>query len=59
MQHLLTVSREASIPDLEAKNVIEQVRMSISHWPQFAEQAGLPRSRTIALDRILNNRKPA
>lgn len=59
IQHLLTVSREASIPDLDAKNVIEQVRMSISYWPQFAEQAGLSKSRTIELDRILNDRKPA
>ncbi|WP_208246727.1 type II toxin-antitoxin system HipA family toxin (plasmid) [Rhizobium sp. T1470] len=59
MQHLLTISREASIPDRDAKDVIEQVRTSIGRWPQFAEKAGLSKSRTTELDRILNDRRPA
>lgn len=59
MQHLLTISKGASIADQEARNMIEQIRMSIERWPQFAEEAGLSRARTIELDRILNDRKPA
>lgn len=58
MQHLLTVSRGASISDQNAKEVIEQVRAAIGRWPQFAEKAGLSKSRTTELDRILNDRKP-
>ncbi|MGO4527287.1 type II toxin-antitoxin system HipA family toxin [Microvirga sp. 2MCAF35] len=59
MQHLLTVSKEASIPQQDAKAVIEQVRTAIDRWPEFAEEAGLSRSRTTDLDRVLNARKPA
>ena len=59
VQHLLTISRESSIPDQDAKVVIEQVRTAIGRWPSFAEQVGLSKSRTTELDRILNDRKPA
>lgn len=59
MQHLLTISREASIPDRDAKDVIEQVRTSIGRWQQFAEEVGLSKSRTTELERILNDRRPA
>ncbi|WHO72554.1 type II toxin-antitoxin system HipA family toxin [Rhizobium sp. BT03] len=59
MAHLLTVSRQASIPDRDARDVVDDVRTAIESWPQFAEEAGLPRSRTSELERILNGRTPA
>ncbi|MCG7392892.1 type II toxin-antitoxin system HipA family toxin [Microvirga sp. ACRRW] len=58
MQHLLTISKKASIPEQDAKDVIDQVRTAIDRWPEFAEEAGLAKSRTTELDRILNARKP-
>ncbi|MBY5413156.1 type II toxin-antitoxin system HipA family toxin [Rhizobium leguminosarum] len=58
MKHLLTVSRQASISDQDARDVIDQVRTAIEGWRQFAEKAGLSKSRTTELDRILN-RRPA
>jgi serine/threonine-protein kinase HipA len=54
MKHLLTVSRQASISDQDARDVIDQVRTAIEGWQQFAEKAGLSKSRTTELDRILN-----
>ncbi|MGR9244927.1 type II toxin-antitoxin system HipA family toxin [Rhizobium leguminosarum] len=54
MKHLLTVSRQASISDQDAKDVVDQVRTAIEGWQQFAEKAGLSKSRTSELDRILN-----
>ncbi|MBY3179438.1 type II toxin-antitoxin system HipA family toxin [Rhizobium leguminosarum] len=54
MGHLLTVSRQASISDQDARDVIDQVRTAIEGWQQFAEKAGLSESRTTELDRILN-----
>ncbi|QPB18794.1 type II toxin-antitoxin system HipA family toxin [Rhizobium sp. 007] len=56
VQHMLAVARAASIPDRDAKHVIDEVRAAIERWPQFAEQAGLSKSRTNELDRILNDR---
>ncbi|MFS8145380.1 phosphatidylinositol kinase [Rhizobium sp. R635] len=58
MQHLLTISREASIPDPDAKDIIDEVRTSIEQWPLFAEKAGLSKSRTNELDRRLNQGRP-
>lgn len=52
--HLLTVSRQASIPEQDARDVIDQVRTAIKRWPHFADEAGLSRSRATELDRILN-----
>ncbi|MBB4443907.1 MULTISPECIES: type II toxin-antitoxin system HipA family toxin [Rhizobium] len=54
MKHLLTVSRQASISDQDARDVVDQVRTAIEGWQQFAEKAGLSKSRTSELDRILN-----
>ncbi|MGO4134019.1 type II toxin-antitoxin system HipA family toxin [Rhizobium brockwellii] len=54
MKHLLTVSKQASISDQDARDVIDQVRTAIEGWQQFAEKAGLSKSRTTELDRILN-----
>ncbi|NKL01300.1 type II toxin-antitoxin system HipA family toxin [Rhizobium leguminosarum bv. viciae] len=54
IKHLLTVSRQASISDQDARDVIDQVRTAIEGWQQFAEKAGLSKSRTTELDRILN-----
>ncbi|NKL35439.1 type II toxin-antitoxin system HipA family toxin [Rhizobium leguminosarum bv. viciae] len=54
MKHLLTVSRQASISDQDARDVVDQVRTAIEGWQQFAEKAGLSKSRTTELDRILN-----
>ncbi|WP_245280264.1 type II toxin-antitoxin system HipA family toxin [Pseudorhizobium pelagicum] len=53
MPHLLSVSRGASIPDNDAKDVIEQVRTAIGRWPEFAEKVGLSRSRTAELHAFL------
>ena len=58
-EHLLTVSKAASIPDRDAKDVIEQVRTAIGRWPQYAEKVELSKSRTTELDQILNDRRPA
>ncbi|EJC82915.1 capsule biosynthesis enzymes related protein [Rhizobium leguminosarum bv. trifolii WSM2297] len=52
--HLLTVSRQASIPEQDARDVIDQVRTAIKRWPHFADEAGLSKSRATELDRILN-----
>ncbi|NKM20205.1 type II toxin-antitoxin system HipA family toxin [Rhizobium laguerreae] len=54
IKHLLTVSRQASISDQDARDVIDQVRTAIEGWQQFAEKAGLSKYRTTELDRILN-----
>ncbi|TAX70883.1 type II toxin-antitoxin system HipA family toxin [Rhizobium leguminosarum] len=54
MKHLLTVSKQASISDQDARDVIDQVRTAIEGWQHFAEKAGLSKSRTTELDRILN-----
>ncbi|MDK4742707.1 type II toxin-antitoxin system HipA family toxin [Rhizobium sp. CNPSo 3464] len=59
MQHLLTISRGASIPDRDAKDIIEQVRTAIGRWPQFAQKVELSKSRTTELDRILNDTRQA
>ncbi|WP_027685699.1 type II toxin-antitoxin system HipA family toxin [Rhizobium leguminosarum] len=54
MKHLLTVSKQASISDQDARDVIDQVRTAIEGWQHFAEKAGLSKSRATELDRILN-----
>ncbi|MBB4239198.1 type II toxin-antitoxin system HipA family toxin [Rhizobium esperanzae] len=54
MAHLLTVSRQASIPDRDARDVIDEVRNAIESWPQFAEEAELPKSRAAELRPLLN-----
>lgn len=42
MKHLLTVSRQASISDQDARDVIDQVRTAIEGWQQFAEKLAYP-----------------
>ena len=59
MSHLLAVSRGASIPDQDAREVIEQVRAAVDRGPQFAEDVRLSRSRTVELDRFLNGNRLA
>jgi serine/threonine-protein kinase HipA len=59
MEHLLAVSKAASIQDQDAKDVVEQVRTAIGRWPQYAEKVELSKSRTTELDQILNDRRPA
>lgn len=59
MSHLLAVSRAASIPDQDAREVIEQVREAVDRWPQFAEEVRLSRSRTAELDKFLNGNRLA
>ena len=59
LSHLLAVSRGASIPDQDAREVIEQVRAAVDRWPQFAEEVQLSRSRTAELDKFLNGNRLA
>lgn len=59
MSHLLTVSRGASIADQDAMEIIDQVRMAVDQWPQFAEQVGLSKARTVELHKLLNGIRSA
>ena len=54
----MAIAKEASIPERDAKGVVDQVRSAIARWPHFAQEAGLSRSRTNEIDRILNAQNP-
>ena len=55
MSHLLAVAKSALIAPTQAKNVIDEVRAAIERWSFFADEAGVPRARTIELDRVLEH----
>lgn len=52
--HLLTVAKEASIPEREALGIIDEVRAAIARWPHHADEAGLGKVRTGEVDGKLN-----
>jgi len=58
MDHLLTISRGASISDHAAKDIIEQLRAAVRCWSHFAESALLSKSSAAELDRIFNAGEP-
>jgi serine/threonine-protein kinase HipA len=54
--HMMSVADKASIPRVQAEQMLEQVRAAVDRWPQFGKEAGLSEKRTSEIDRLLNKR---
>jgi serine/threonine-protein kinase HipA len=52
-KHIMTVAKQASIPDGEADAIFEQVQSAVSRWPDYAKAAGLSEGRASEIDRTL------
>jgi serine/threonine-protein kinase HipA len=55
-KHIMTVAKQASIPDGEATAIFEQVQSVVSRWPDYAKTAGVSDGRISEIDRILTHR---
>jgi serine/threonine-protein kinase HipA len=54
--HIMKVAKDASVPEVEADAILDEVRSAIAKWPEYASSAALSDRRTSEIDYLLNQR---